>query len=111
MTRMLGVWSRSAHEWCVQMCDKHLDEGSSVVVANTFTELWEMARYRMLAESHGAELRIIEAKGHWRSVHNVPGYKLAQMRDRWEQLPESDAINVVKVQPPVRERVALRPVR
>ena len=74
--------------------------------------------YRITVECAGS-MHIITA--HWPRASGVrrprsdqfrvPGYALAQMRDRWEPLPEGDAIAARRVMPPHRAVEVLRPVR
>ena len=75
-----------AHTWCLTETRNALENGSSVVVSNTFTRKWEMAPYRKLAKELGAELEILEATGNYGSIHGVPQKTIDAMRSRWEVL-------------------------
>lgn len=76
-----------AHRWCQDSADNALSQGHRVVVANTFTRLWEMREYVLMADSLNASLRIICATGDYGSTHSVPADKIEAMRERWEPLP------------------------
>jgi predicted kinase len=77
-----------AHAWCQRQAYEHLAAGASVVMANTFVTLWELSPALGLAELLALPYRIVEARGAWPNVHAVPEDVLAQMRMRWEPLPE-----------------------
>lgn len=75
---------RDAHEWCQRKADEALRNGRNVVVSNTFTRLWEMDAYKEIAKRHGAEVRVIVARGSYGNIHGVPDDVVARMADRWE---------------------------
>jgi predicted kinase len=77
-----------AHAWCQRTAFERLAGGASVVISNTFVTLWELSSAIGLAEVLALPYRIIEARGAWPNVHAVPEDALAQMRMRWESLPE-----------------------
>ncbi|WP_427979080.1 AAA family ATPase [Agarivorans sp.] len=74
-----------AHAWCQQQTEQQLQMGNSVVVANTFVELWEMQAYRDIAALTGAELIIRCCRGNYGNVHGVSEQTLAAMRQRWQE--------------------------
>ncbi|MBX2833287.1 MAG: ATP-binding protein [Rhodospirillales bacterium] len=76
------------HAKCKAACREALEDGKNAIVSNTFTRLWELQNYFDMAEELGIPLQIIECHGKFRSIHNVPDETLADMRDRWEQLPK-----------------------
>ncbi|WP_430474601.1 ATP-binding protein [Thalassospira lucentensis] len=78
---------RDAHRQCETSCDDNLSAGNSVIVANTFTEIWEMQAYLDMAERHRVPLQIIACHGKFENIHGVPDDKIKIMRDRWEELP------------------------
>lgn len=73
-----------AHAWCLRMARNSLEAGRDCVVSNTFSRRWEMAPYFEVADSTGAKVRIIEATGNFKSVHDVPDEVVERMRVRWE---------------------------
>jgi predicted kinase len=75
-----------AHAWCLRKTKESLEHGQSVVVANTFSRLWEMKPYINLAERLFLPMRILVAKGNWPSVHRVPEEVVAKMVARWENV-------------------------
>jgi len=74
---------KEAHAWCRNHASAALARGARVVVANTFTRLAEMEPYFAMTSN----IKVIEASGHWQSVHGVPEDKLLAMAARWEALP------------------------
>jgi translation initiation factor RLI1 len=74
---------KEAHDWCVAAAAKSLQAGKSVVVSNTFKNVWEMKRYVDL----GFSFQVIEMNGSWPNVHGVPENKVEQMKKNMEQLP------------------------
>lgn len=79
---------KTAHDWCYSNATFNLLGGKSVIVSNTFTQLWEMERYIALALSVEADITIVEMRTQYKSVHNVPDEKIEQMRRRWEPLSD-----------------------
>lgn len=75
-----------AHDWCASEVRKALAEGRSVVVANTFSRLWEFEIYTESAKLYDVPVRIIEATGNFQNIHNVPPEVVQKMRERWENL-------------------------
>lgn len=75
-----------AHHWCKNKACVALCKGQSVIVSNTFVRKWEMIQYNNIAADTGAELIILEAKGDWENVHNVPQETIERMRKNWENL-------------------------
>lgn len=75
---------KQAHQWCQDQVRKHLSEGQSVVVSNTFVKEWEMQPYIDMANEFGHEIEIITTKGNWPNVHGVPQEVIDRMRENWE---------------------------
>jgi predicted kinase len=78
---------KHTHSKCEAKCREALRDGQNVIVSNTFTRFWEMKAYVDMAEEIGVMLQIIECHGRFQSIHQVPDETLADMRDRWEELP------------------------
>lgn len=76
-----------AHGWCKGSTQYLLEQGRNVVVSNTFTRISEMQPYFDMAKQMNIPVRVIEAKGNFQNVHNVPDEVLTAMRERWELLP------------------------
>lgn len=79
-----------AHEWCYDTAQRALEDGQSVVVANTFTRKWELIPYVLMGRRVKAQLQLIEVQGPFASVHKVPSKPYAAMVSRWEQITLKD---------------------
>jgi predicted kinase len=85
---------KEAHEQCYAKAEtamQYLDEVSwdnqqTVVVANTFTQDWEMQRYFDLAELLGWRVTtiVVENRHGSDSVHDVPDEVIDKMRGRFQ---------------------------
>lgn len=73
-----------AHNFCQDKAEAALHAGDNVVVANTFTQKWEMVPYYDLASKYGADIRVVVATGHYSSVHDVPEEVMERMKMRWQ---------------------------
>lgn len=79
---------KHAHHWCQEMVRESMMNGRPVVVANTFTQLWEMEKYFDMAEDYGYTPVVIECTGEYQNVHGVPDEVIQKMKDRWEKLED-----------------------
>lgn len=75
-----------AHTWCWRETKKHLQEGYTVAVSNTFTTFGEMDRYVRLAIDYQCGLVIHNCEFQFGSVHPVPSEVLERMKARWDPL-------------------------
>lgn len=78
---------KEAHNDCQIRCaDKMRLEVSRIVVANTFTQEWEMEKYYEMAERYHYRVHsiIVENRHGNSNIHGVPDDKLLQMKDRFE---------------------------
>lgn len=78
---------KEAHNSCQQICAERMRlEFSKVVVANTFTEQWEMESYFEMAERYNYRVHtvIVENRHDGKNIHNVPDDKLQQMKNRFQ---------------------------
>lgn len=78
---------KEAHNLCQQKCAERMRlEFSRIVVANTFTQEWEMEPYFEMAKRYGYRVHtlIVENRHGSKNLHNVPDDKLEQMKDRFE---------------------------
>jgi len=71
---------KDAHKWCQDTAEQWLEMGYDVVVANTFTRVWEMQPYLDM----GYPVTVIEATGNYANVHGVPQEVVNRMRERFE---------------------------
>ena len=74
---------KKAHQWCQDKTRKSLEKGWDVVVSNTFTTVKEMDPYLKMPSD---KFQIIECKGSFGSIHNVPKDVLIRMAERWENI-------------------------
>lgn len=78
---------REAHNDCQEKCAERMRlEFSKIVIANTFTQEWEMEKYYEMGERYRYRVHsvIVENRHDGLNVHNVPKDKLQQMKDRFE---------------------------
>lgn len=78
---------KEAHNTCQVKCAERMKmESSRIVVANTFTENWEMEKYYEMAERYRYRVHsvIVENRHDGKNIHNVPDDKIVQMRNRFE---------------------------
>jgi hypothetical protein len=78
---------KQAHNDCQQKCAERMKlEISRIVIANTFTEKWEMDTYYQMAERYKYRVHtvIVENRHESKNVHSVPDEKLEQMKNRFE---------------------------
>lgn len=73
-----------AHAWCKAQVRKALEDGHSVVVANTFVRAWEVKDYVTMANELGIPVQIYTMHGTFQNVHGVPQEKVEQMRINME---------------------------
>jgi predicted kinase len=71
---------KDAHKWCQETVAQWLDMGYDVVIANTFTCVWEMQPYIDM----GYPVKVVEATGNYDNVHGVPPEIVERMRERYE---------------------------
>jgi len=75
----------NAHDWCFsKFADALRWDAPCVIVANTFSQLWEMEAYIPYAKAKGYKVQVIECQGDFGSIHNVPTTVINKMRQRWE---------------------------
>lgn len=75
-----------AHAWCQREIDKAMQHRiEAVIVSNTFIKRWEYQPYIEMATLHGYSVQIIEYKGQFTSIPNVPEHTIAKMRANWEE--------------------------
>jgi predicted kinase len=78
---------KEAHNYCQFRCSERMrQQKSRIVVANTFTQEWEMDEYFKMAERYNYRVHtvIIENRHGNENIHGVPKDKLQQMKDRFQ---------------------------
>lgn len=77
-----------AHAWCqrqVETALKYSNDSHLVIVANTFTRLWEMQPYIDMAKKYDHTFFVVTCEGNYGNVHGVPPETIQKMKDRWEK--------------------------
>ena len=72
---------KPAHAECQASARAALESGADVVVANTFTKLWELDAYLAMPFD---SLRIIHCTGGHQNVHGVPDATVERMRENYQ---------------------------
>jgi len=78
---------KEAHNDCQVKCAERMrNQFSKIVVANTFTQEWEMEPYFTMAERYNYRIHsvIVENRHGNKNVHNVPDEKILAMTNRFE---------------------------
>ncbi len=77
---------KEAHNYCQFRCSERMRQQKvRIVVANTFTQEWEMDEYFKMAERYNYRVHtvVVENRHGNENVHGVPEDKLQQMKDRF----------------------------
>ena len=77
---------KEAHNYCQFRCSERMrQQKAKIVVANTFTQEWEMDEYFKMAERYNYRVHtvIVENRHGNDNVHGVPENKLQQMKNRF----------------------------
>jgi len=78
---------KEAHNYCQFRCSERMrQQKAKIVVANTFTQEWEMDEYFKMAERYNYRVHtvIVENRHGNENVHGVPEDKLQQMKSRFQ---------------------------
>ena len=78
---------KEAHNYCQFRCSERMrQQKAKIVVANTFTQEWEMDEYYKMAERYNYRVHtvIVENRHGNENVHGVPKDKLRQMENRFQ---------------------------
>jgi predicted kinase len=78
---------KEAHNDCQQKCAERMKmQFSKIVIANTFTQEWEMEKYFEMADRYRYRVHslIVENRHGSQNIHDVPEDKLEQMKNRFE---------------------------
>lgn len=77
---------KEAHNDCLLRCANQMKNGIfKIIVANTFTQEWEMEKYYEIAERYNYRVHsvIVENRHNGKNEHGVPDDKLEQMKNRF----------------------------
>ncbi len=78
---------KNAHAWCQRQIKSAMAHGMPrCIVSNTFVKKWEMQPYLDMADEFNYNVKILEAKGDYQSVHDVPHDVIERMRANWEAI-------------------------
>ena len=80
--------AREASEWCFTAVRDALLSGQRVVVSNGFTRIDHMWEYFKLTQ----DFVVIECKGQYKSIHNVPDEVIESKRAIWQPCPNAVVI-------------------
>ena len=78
---------KEAHNYCqFRSSERMRQHKSRIVVANTFTQEWEMDIYYDMAERYNYRVHsiIVENRHGNKNIHDVPEDKLQQMKERFQ---------------------------
>ena len=78
---------KEAHNDCQQKCAERMKmQFSKIVVANTFTQEWEMETYFEMADRYRYRVHslIVENRHGGQNIHDVPEDKVEQMKNRFD---------------------------
>jgi predicted kinase len=75
---------QDAHKQCLQNAENALKDGKRVIVANTFTRMWEMKPYVLLTKQLNSPLDIITCRGEYQNIHGCSDDAVQRMKDRFE---------------------------
>jgi predicted kinase len=87
-----------AHQWCESQTAATLQQGQAVVVSNTFIQWWQIEPYIQLAKRECVKVKLLEARGNYQNVHDVPAEVLVEMK-RTYQSNKSIVANIKKILP------------
>ena len=72
-----------AHRWAQERTAGILVSGGRVVVANTFTKLWELQPYFLM----GVPTKVYRCLGSWPNEHGVPDEVVLRMKEGYQPHP------------------------
>ena len=81
-----GAKIKEAHNYCQFRCSERMRQGiARIVVANTFTQEWEMDEYFKMAERYNYRIHtvIVENRHDGESIHDVNISTMNKMRNRF----------------------------
>jgi predicted kinase len=78
---------KEAHQYCQFRCSERMrQQKAKIIVANTFTQEWEMDIYFEMAKRYNYRIHtlIVENRHGSENVHEVPAEKIKQMKERFQ---------------------------
>ena len=80
--------AEGAHLWCQEKAKEGVALEIDVAVAGVFFLVKHLKPYLDCAREQGCPVSIVECRGNFGNPHGVPDRVIAQMRARWEPIPE-----------------------
>lgn len=90
-----------AHDWCQNSFKNALTAGIKVIVTNTFVKIKDLTFYTDYCQANNHTFKIIECKGDFENIHDVPPEKVQSMKDGFQELPEYLKQHLVEMDVPV----------
>ena len=78
---------KEAHNYCQFRCSERMrQQKAKIIVANTFTQEWEMEIYYEMAKRYNYRVHtlIVENRHGSENIHGVPAEKIKQMKKRFD---------------------------
>lgn len=78
---------KEAHNYCQFRCSERMrQQKAKIIVANTFTQEWEMEIYYEMAKRYNYRVHtlIVENRHGSENIHGVPVEKIKQMKKRFD---------------------------
>jgi hypothetical protein len=88
---------RQAHEWCQNNVMDRLNNGVRTIVSNTFVKIQDLTFYTDYCLKNNFTFRIIECKGDFENVHDVPEDKVKAMKEGFQELSDDLKPYLVKL--------------
>lgn len=80
--------TRASHEWCYETTRLAMRNGMDVVVANVFSDPACFFKYFAPVNGLQPDFKILEARGEYRSVHNIPSGYIESLKSTWDQVSD-----------------------
>lgn len=72
-----------AHDWCHMQVSNAIKFGvKTVIVSNTFLQLWEFEEYLLEAMAYGYDIQVLDCQSTFKDIHGVPQETLEKMYKR-----------------------------
>lgn len=78
---------KDAHAWCQNSVTESLLNGFKTIVSNTFVKIQDLLFYTEFCQTFSYTFIIIECKGDFENVHDVPEDKVKAMKEGFQELP------------------------
>ena len=82
----------NAHSWCQTKTMEKLLKNETVIVSNTFTQLWELQPYFNMGTMLDVEVVVYCMKSLYPNIHEVPELIIEGMKNKWEAYKDEKEI-------------------